>query len=90
MKGYRHFYSLRRGLKYLARLRFGRLLEHLWGWLYIRRWQRTPANRAYLEELGERSAHLPAGDREAPRPDATQDEAAGSDHRAVLLADESG
>ena len=68
VKGYRHFYSLRRGLKYLVRLRFGRLLEHLWGWLYIRRWQRDPANRAYLRELGERSRHLAAAGRGAPQP----------------------
>ena len=55
VKGYRHFYSLRRGLKYLVRLRFGRLLEHLWGWLYIHLWQRDAANRAYVRGLGERS-----------------------------------
>jgi len=62
VKGYRHFHSLRRGLKYLVRLRFGRLLEHLWGWLYIRLWQRDPANRAYLQGLGERSGRPPAAD----------------------------
>ena len=62
VKGYRHFYSLRRSLKYLARLRFGRLLEHLWGWLYIRLWQRHPANRAYLRELDEHSGRTSAAD----------------------------
>jgi hypothetical protein len=76
VKGYRHFYSLRRGLKYLARLRFDRLLEHLWGWLYIRLWQRDPANRAYSQELERRSGYgaaadhgmqQPATTREAPR-----------------------
>ena len=62
VRGYRHFYSLRRSLKYLARLRFGRLLEHLWGWLYIRLWQRHPANRAYMRELSEHSGHTSAAD----------------------------
>ncbi len=62
VKGYRHFYSLRRSLKYLARLRFGRLLEHLWGWLYVRLWQRHPANRAYLRELSEHSGRMSAAD----------------------------
>jgi len=36
-----------------VRLRFGRLLEHLWGWLYIRLWQRHPANRASMRKLSE-------------------------------------
>jgi hypothetical protein len=52
---YQQFYSLRRGLKLLARLRFGTMLENLWGWLYIRRWQQDPTNRAYVEGLGTRS-----------------------------------
>ncbi len=56
VSGYRRFYSLRRSLRYLVRLRLGRLLEHLWGWLYIHRWQRDPANRAYIEVLAARSA----------------------------------
>jgi hypothetical protein len=62
VQGYRHFYSLRRSLKYLVSLRFGRLLEHLWGWLYIRLWQRHPANRAYVRELGKHSGHISAAD----------------------------
>jgi radical SAM superfamily enzyme YgiQ (UPF0313 family) len=49
--GYRHFYSLKRSLKYLVSLRFGRLLEHLWGWVYIRRWQKEPVNIAYVKAL---------------------------------------
>ncbi len=61
VKGYRHFYSLRRSLKYLVSLRFGRLLEHLWGWVYIRRWQKEPTNRAYLRALGARSAPSSGG-----------------------------
>jgi anaerobic magnesium-protoporphyrin IX monomethyl ester cyclase len=68
VKGYRHFYSLRRSLKYLVRLRFGRLLEHLWGWLYVRLWQREPANRAYLQELGGRSGRAAAPARGTPQP----------------------
>ncbi len=55
VKGYRRFYSVRRGLKYVVRLRFPRLLEHFWGWLYIHRWQKDPTNRAYIEALAERS-----------------------------------
>jgi len=62
VQGYRHFYSLRRSLKYLVSLRFGRLLEHLWGWLYIRLWQRHPANRAYVRELGGRAGRSASAD----------------------------
>ena len=78
VEGYRHFYSLRRGLKYVARLRFGRLLEHLWGWLYIRLWQRDAANRAYVQGLGERSGHPSAAGHEMPQPAATRGAAARS------------
>jgi anaerobic magnesium-protoporphyrin IX monomethyl ester cyclase len=53
--GYRHFYSLRQGLRFLARLRFDCVVEHLWGWLFIRRWQKEPENRAYLEQLAKGS-----------------------------------
>ena len=55
VKGYRRFYSLRRSLKFLVRLQFLKLLEHLWGWVYIHRWQREPANRAYVQGLAGRS-----------------------------------
>ena len=55
VEGYRHFYSLRRGLGLLARLRFGDLVVHLWGWLYIHRWQKDPANQAYAQELADGS-----------------------------------
>ena len=72
VRGYRHFYSLRRSLKYLARLRFGRLLEHLWGWLYIHRWQWDAANRAYLRELDRRSWHSPPAGRDASQPATTR------------------
>ncbi|HJW76757.1 MAG TPA: radical SAM protein, partial [Thermoleophilia bacterium] len=51
VEGYRHFYSLRRALRYLVRLRFADLVVHLWGWVYIRRWQKEPANQAYVAEL---------------------------------------
>ena len=61
-KGYRHFYSLRRSLRHLTRLRFGELVVHLWGWLYIRRWQRDPGNRAYVRALGEHSGRAAAAD----------------------------
>ena len=61
-KGYRHFYSLRRSLRHLAHLRFGELVVHLWGWLYIRLWQRDPANRAYVRALAEQSGRPAAVD----------------------------
>ena len=67
--GYRRFYSLRRGLGYLMRLRFGDLAAHLWGWWFIRRWQREPVNRQYIEVLdafGERAA--PVGSERAGSP----------------------
>ena len=67
VKGYRHFCSLRRSLKYLVRLRFERLLEHLWGWWYIRRWQREPANRAYIRELAGRCRYVPAAPSAPPQ-----------------------
>jgi anaerobic magnesium-protoporphyrin IX monomethyl ester cyclase len=53
--GYRHFYSLRQGLRFLARRRFDCVVEHLWGWLFIRRWQKDPANQAYAKELADGS-----------------------------------
>ncbi len=62
IKGYRRFYSLGSSLRYLLRLRFGNALEHLWGRLYIHRWQSDPANRAYLRQLEERPA-VARGDR---------------------------
>ena len=66
VKGYRHFYSLRRGLRYLVRLRFGSLLEHLWGWLFIRRWQKDPANQAYVKGLAEGSWRASLADQGTP------------------------
>ena len=72
VKGYRHFYSLRRSLKYLVRLRFERLLEHLWGWWYIRRWQREPANRTYIQQLAGRCRYAAASTAAAPQPAASQ------------------
>ena len=59
---YRRFYSLRRGLGHLARLRAGHALDHLWGWWFIRRWAREPVNRAYLGELAQRSRRRPQAD----------------------------
>ena len=48
--GYRRFYSLRRMLRHLVRLRFGNALEHLWGWCTSTAGRRT-RNRAYLQGL---------------------------------------
>jgi len=55
VNGYRHFYSLRRTLGCLVRLRFSNLGERLWGWLFIRRWRKDPANRAYVTGLADGS-----------------------------------
>ena len=94
VKGYRHFYSLRRSLKYLVRLRFERMLEHLWGWWYIRRWQREPANRTYIEALGRRavlsarpapgedSVRPPAADRAAEPPESGDVPQPAAEHEA--------
>ena len=62
VEGYRRFYSLRSSLDYALRLRFGNALEHLWGRLYIYRWQRDPRNRAYQRALDKRSAAAAATD----------------------------
>jgi anaerobic magnesium-protoporphyrin IX monomethyl ester cyclase len=53
--GYRRFYSPRRALRHLVHLRFGNTLEHLWGMLFIHRWQKDPGNRAYIQGLEQRS-----------------------------------
>jgi anaerobic magnesium-protoporphyrin IX monomethyl ester cyclase len=66
VKGYRRFYSLRRSLRFLVRLQFLKLLEHLWGWVYIHRWQREPANRAYIQGLAGRSGRNSTTDRSVP------------------------
>ena len=60
VQGYRHFYSLRRALWHLVHLRLGHVVEHLWGRLYVQRWQRDPDNRAYLRGLEQRSMVAPA------------------------------
>jgi radical SAM superfamily enzyme YgiQ (UPF0313 family) len=57
--GYRHFYSLRRAFRHLVHLRFGNVLEHLWGRLFIYRWQKDPRNRTYVQDLARRSAGGP-------------------------------
>jgi radical SAM superfamily enzyme YgiQ (UPF0313 family) len=62
VEGYCRFYSLRRALSHLVHLRFGHVVEHLWGRLFVHRWQKDPGNRAYLRELERRSArHAGAG-----------------------------
>jgi anaerobic magnesium-protoporphyrin IX monomethyl ester cyclase len=68
VEGYRRFYSLRRAFGHLAHLRFGNALEHFWGRLFIYRWQKDPANRAYLEELERRSRRPAAAARPAAEP----------------------
>jgi radical SAM superfamily enzyme YgiQ (UPF0313 family) len=69
---YRRFYSLRRGLGHLSRLRLGHLVDHLWGWWFIRRWVREPVNRAYLRELERRSRRPLQADEESLSLDITR------------------
>jgi radical SAM superfamily enzyme YgiQ (UPF0313 family) len=71
VEGYRRFYSLRRALQHLVHGRFGNVLEHLWGRLYVHRWQQDPGNRAYLWELERRSAGPLAAGRAMPEPAAS-------------------
>jgi radical SAM superfamily enzyme YgiQ (UPF0313 family) len=54
--GYRRFYSIGHILRPLVRLHLSTALERFWGRLFIRRWQKDPTNRAYVQELGRRSA----------------------------------
>jgi radical SAM superfamily enzyme YgiQ (UPF0313 family) len=65
VRGYRRFYSWRRGLGHLGRLRFGHLLDHLWGWWFISHWAREHANRDYLRGLAERSQRRPQAEKES-------------------------
>jgi len=71
VRAYRGFYSLRRGLGHLRRLRVTHFLDHLWGWWFIRRWAREPANRAYVRELADRSRRQPQAHEEPLGSDAT-------------------
>ncbi len=71
VEGYRRFYSLRRALMHLVHLRFGNMLEHLWGRLYVHRWQQDPGNRAYLRGLEQRLAGPLAAGRATGEPAAS-------------------
>jgi anaerobic magnesium-protoporphyrin IX monomethyl ester cyclase len=78
VEGYRRFYTVRRGMRWLLRLRFGRMLEHLWGTLYIHRWRKDPGSRAYLEGLQRRAARpAPAGGAATERPQSARAGATG-------------
>ena len=79
VNGYRRFYSLRRSLRFVVRLQFLKLLEHLWGWVYIHRWQKEPANRAFIQGLAGRSEHAPAAGVGAPHAATAQTAAARAD-----------
>ena len=69
---YRRFYTLRRGLGHLRRLRLTHLLDHMWGWWFIRRWAREPVNRSYMRQLAERSSYRPENVVDTVRPNATR------------------
>jgi radical SAM superfamily enzyme YgiQ (UPF0313 family) len=68
IQGYRYFYSLRRAFRHLVHLRFGNVLEHLWGRLFIYRWQKDPRNRDYVRSLAQRPALAPAAPQAATEP----------------------
>ena len=76
VEGYRRFYSLRRALKHLAHLRLGHVVEHLWGRLFIHRWQKDPQNRAYIRGLERRSERPAAVGRATAEPAETARDAA--------------
>jgi hypothetical protein len=79
VQGYRRFYSLRRSLGYLARLRFGNVGEHLWGRLFIHRWLKDTRNRDYIRGLAQRTglAQAARGATAVPEPGAPAGERAG-------------
>jgi len=56
LRGYARFYSLRRLLGHLIRLRFTAVRDHGWCWWFARRWRWDPFNRAYLKGLEARHA----------------------------------
>jgi len=51
LRGYARFYSLRRVLRHLARLRYAAVRDCAWCWWFARRWRKDPFNRAYLKRL---------------------------------------
>ncbi len=59
LRGYARFYSLRRLLAHLVRLRFTAVRDYGWCWWFARRWRWVPFNRAYLKSL---AAQSKAGD----------------------------
>jgi radical SAM superfamily enzyme YgiQ (UPF0313 family) len=77
VEGYRRFYSLRRVLIHLVHLRFENALEHLWGRVFIYRFQKDPRNRAYVQELARRSASPSEVGRPTTEPVSTRERAAG-------------
>ena len=54
LRAYKRFYSLRRFLHQLARRRWGAAYAHAWCWWFVRRWEKRPRNRRYLEEIAGR------------------------------------
>jgi radical SAM superfamily enzyme YgiQ (UPF0313 family) len=58
LRGYARFYSLRRGLVYLATRRFAALRDHAWCWWFARRWRWDSFNRRYLRRLAGRTSSL--------------------------------
>jgi anaerobic magnesium-protoporphyrin IX monomethyl ester cyclase len=63
LRAYKRFYSLRRLFHQLARRRWGAAYAHAWCWWFVRRWEKRPRNRRYLEEIAGRLRALePQGD----------------------------
>jgi radical SAM superfamily enzyme YgiQ (UPF0313 family) len=78
VQGYRRFYSLKRSLGHLVRLRFVNVGEHLWGRLFIHRWLKDPRNRDYVRGLAHRPALAAAVRRATGEPAASAGERAAS------------
>ena len=51
LRAYRRFYSTRRLLAFVARLRLTRVRDHSWCWWFARYWSRQKSTRAYLRML---------------------------------------
>ena len=59
LRAYRRFYSTRRLLAFVARLRLTRVRDHSWCWWFARYWSRQKSTRAYLRML--KRLHRPPG-----------------------------
>jgi anaerobic magnesium-protoporphyrin IX monomethyl ester cyclase len=59
IRGYAHFYGLRRWLGYLFTFRFAKLVFQTWGYTIMRAWRKDKRNRSFMQAL--KRLHLPSG-----------------------------